>query len=41
MTAAELSDVLIIGAVGIRQHLALLERDALVHIAGIRRAVGP
>ncbi len=40
MTAAELSDALTIGAVGIRQHLALLERDALVHIAGIRRAVG-
>jgi predicted ArsR family transcriptional regulator len=40
MTAAELSDTLGIGAVGVRQHLALLERDGLVHIAGVRRAVG-
>ena len=40
MTAAELSDFLHIGAVGIRQHLALLERDGLVCIAGVRRGVG-
>jgi predicted ArsR family transcriptional regulator len=40
LTAAELSDALGIGAVGVRQHLALLERDGLVHIAGVRRAVG-
>lgn len=40
MTAAELSDALLIGAVGVRQHLALLERDALVRIIGIRRGVG-
>src|SRR5215216_3789160 len=29
MTAAELSDALGIGAVGVRQHLALLDRDGL------------
>jgi predicted ArsR family transcriptional regulator len=40
MTAAELSAELKIGAVGVRQHLALLERDALVHIADVRRSVG-
>lgn len=40
MTAAELSDALGIGAVGIRQHLALLDRDGLVHTAGVRRGVG-
>jgi len=40
MTAAELSDALGIGAVGVRQHLALLERDELVHIAGVRRGMG-
>jgi predicted ArsR family transcriptional regulator len=40
MTAAELSDSLNIGAVGIRQHLALLERDGLVHAAGVRRGIG-
>jgi predicted ArsR family transcriptional regulator len=40
MTAAELSDRLGIGAVGVRQHLALLERDALVKVAGVRRGVG-
>jgi predicted ArsR family transcriptional regulator len=40
MTAAELSDTLHIGAVGIRQHLALLEGDDLVRIAGVRRGVG-
>jgi predicted ArsR family transcriptional regulator len=40
MTAAELSDALGIGAVGVRQHLALLERDGLVHTAGVRRGVG-
>jgi predicted ArsR family transcriptional regulator len=40
MTATELSDELGIGAVGVRQHLALLERDGLVHTAGVRRGVG-
>lgn len=40
MTASELSDALGVGAVGIRQHLALLERDALVHVSSVRRSVG-
>jgi len=40
MTAAELSEALNIGAVGVRQHLALLDRDGLVHTAGVRRGVG-
>ncbi|MFO7169134.1 MAG: transcriptional regulator [Chloroflexota bacterium] len=40
MTAAELSDALGIGAVGVRQHLALLERDGLVSTAGVRRGIG-
>jgi predicted ArsR family transcriptional regulator len=40
MTALELSDSLDIGAVGIRQHLALLERDGLVQVVGLRRNVG-
>lgn len=40
MTAAELSDALGIGAVGVRQHLALLDRDGLVRTAGVRRGVG-
>lgn len=40
MTAAELSAALGFGAVGVRQHLALLERDGLVRIAGLRRNVG-
>lgn len=40
MTALELSEALGIGAVGIRQHLALLERDGLVCISGLRRNVG-
>jgi predicted ArsR family transcriptional regulator len=40
MTALELSDSLCIGAVGVRQHLALLERDGLVRVAGLRRSVG-
>lgn len=40
MTAAELSQSLGIGAVGVRQHLALLERDGLVRIADVRRRVG-
>lgn len=40
MTAIELGDALGIGAVGIRQHLALLERDALVQVSGLRRSVG-
>jgi predicted ArsR family transcriptional regulator len=40
LTAQELSDALGIGAVGIRQHLALLERDQMVHIVGLRRNIG-
>jgi predicted ArsR family transcriptional regulator len=40
MTALELSEVLCIGAVGVRQHLATLERDGLVEITGLRRSVG-
>lgn len=40
MTAAELSESLGIGAVGVRQHLALLERDGLVVTAGVRRGIG-
>lgn len=40
MTASELSEALGIGAVGVRQHLALLERDALVCTVGVRRGVG-
>lgn len=40
MTAAELSSALGIGAVGVRQHLALLERDNLVRIADVRRGIG-
>lgn len=40
MTAIELSQALNIGAVGVRQHLALLERDGLVRVSGLRRSVG-
>jgi predicted ArsR family transcriptional regulator len=40
MTAAELSTRLGIGTVAVRQHLALLERDGLVHTVGVRRGVG-
>lgn len=40
MTAAELSTGLGIGAVGVRQHLALLERDNLVSLNSVRRGVG-
>lgn len=40
MTAAELSEALGIGAVGVRQHLALLDRDGLIATAGLRRGVG-
>ncbi|RRR72293.1 MAG: ArsR family transcriptional regulator [Candidatus Viridilinea halotolerans] len=40
MTALELSECLYVGAVGIRQHLGLLERDGLVQIMGLRRGVG-
>lgn len=40
MTAIELSETLSIGAVGVRQHLALLERDGLVQVSGLRRSVG-
>lgn len=40
MTALELSERLRVGAVGVRQHLALLERDGLVRISGLRRSVG-
>ena len=39
-TAAELSQALGIGAVGVRQHLALLDRDGLVRASGVRRGVG-
>jgi predicted ArsR family transcriptional regulator len=40
MTALELSESLGIGAVGVRQHLTLLERDGLVRVAGLRRSIG-
>jgi predicted ArsR family transcriptional regulator len=40
MTALELSEALHVGAVGVRQHLALLERDGMVAITGLRRNVG-
>jgi predicted ArsR family transcriptional regulator len=40
MTAIELSKALKIGAVGVRQHLALLERDGLVRVSDLRRSVG-
>lgn len=40
MTASELGDELGIGAVGIRQHLALLQRDNLVQVVGLRRSIG-
>jgi predicted ArsR family transcriptional regulator len=40
MTAIELSQALRIGAVGVRQHLALLERDGLVEVSDLRRSVG-
>ncbi len=40
MTALELSRELKIGAVGVRQHLALLERDGLVQVTGVRRSIG-
>lgn len=40
MTALDLSEALTIGAVGVRQHLALLERDSLVRVVGLRRSVG-
>lgn len=40
MTAIELSQALEIGAVGVRQHLALLERDGLVQVSDLRRSVG-
>ena len=40
MTAAELSEALGIGAVGVRQHLALLDRDGLVRTIGVRRGIG-
>ncbi len=40
LTASELSEYLHIGAVGVRQHLTLLERDGLVEIAGLRRSIG-
>jgi predicted ArsR family transcriptional regulator len=40
MTAIELSQSLRIGAVGVRQHLALLERDGLVEVSDLRRSVG-
>lgn len=40
MTAQEISDALGIGAVGVRQHLAMLERDGQVRVVGLRRSVG-
>ncbi|MFV9503555.1 MAG: helix-turn-helix transcriptional regulator [Oscillochloridaceae bacterium umkhey_bin13] len=40
MTALDLSEQLQVGAVGVRQHLALLEREGLVQITGLRRSVG-
>jgi predicted ArsR family transcriptional regulator len=40
MTATELSLALGIGAVGVRQHIALLERDGLVRTASVRRSIG-
>lgn len=40
MTAHELSEALCVGAVGVRQHLALLERDGMVRISGLRRSIG-
>jgi predicted ArsR family transcriptional regulator len=40
LTALEISEALTIGAVGIRQHLAVLERDGLVMISGLRRNIG-
>ncbi len=40
MTAGELSAALGIGPVGVRQHLAQLENEGLVLIAGVRRSVG-
>lgn len=40
MTAQEISDALGIGAVGVRQHLALLERDGQVQVVGVRRNIG-
>jgi predicted ArsR family transcriptional regulator len=40
MTASEMSTALGIGAVGVRQHLALLDRDGLVTTTGVRRGVG-
>jgi predicted ArsR family transcriptional regulator len=40
MTALELSERLFVGAVGIRQHLGLLERDGMVQIVGLRRNIG-
>lgn len=40
MTALELSEALGVGAVGVRQHLAQLEREGLVRVTGLRRNVG-
>lgn len=40
LTALDISETLEIGAVGIRQHLATLERDGLVAVCGLRRSVG-
>lgn len=40
MTASELSGVLGVGAVGVRQHLAGLCGDGLVAAVGVRRALG-
>lgn len=40
MAATDLSEQLGIGAVGVRQHLALLEADGLVSAVGQRRGIG-
>ncbi len=40
MTVQELSRTLEITPMGVRQHLAILERDGFVHSAGIRRGQG-
>src|SRR5260370_26248295 len=40
LTAAELSEALGIGPVGVRQHLALIDRGGLVDTAGVGRGVG-
>lgn len=39
-TALQLADQLKVTSMGIRRHLTLLERDELVHVETVRRAVG-